>query len=62
MINCPICKGTGKVKSPTECKRSKFEVKKKMILKLRNAGYSLRKIAKELNIKSVSTVQYYLSK
>jgi transposase len=53
-ITCVICKGTGLMEQPP---KEAIEGRKYMAKRLREAGWSIRKIAKKLGYKSHYVVQ-----
>lgn len=60
-INCPICKGTGKLREPVTAPKIIQTEKAKIAKKLRGAGYSFREIMKVLNYKSTNSVSKLLN-
>jgi predicted transcriptional regulator len=61
-VVCPCCGGTGKISIIKKVKSKKENIKKNIVLTLRESGYSIRKIAKMLELKSSSSVFYYIKK
>lgn len=59
-IDCPVCKGSGKVESPRPKKEMDAMVKRAKSLK--KAGFSFREIMKLLGYKSTRSVAYLLEK
>ena len=58
-IKCPICNGRGKLKITSKFIKPNLE-KIKIAKALRKAGYSLREIAKLMNINHPQSIQHLL--
>jgi len=56
MIECPICKGKGKIENPFH----RYIVKRIMAKMLRKQGYSYRQIMRFLGYKSPRSIQVML--
>lgn len=59
-IDCPICKGSGKVVAPKPEKKIADKVKQAKSLK--KAGFSFREIMQIMEYKSTRSVSYLLEK
>jgi hypothetical protein len=60
MVECPMCKGDGKIPDAYKLIVDTVEIKKEMALKLKAKGYSYRQIQKALGYKSVRSVSHLL--
>lgn len=59
-IDCPICKGSGKVGAPKP--ENKIGDKVKQAKSLKKAGFSFREIMQIMEYKSTRSVSYLLEK
>lgn len=59
-VDCPICKGEGKIEAPKPEKRMADKVKQAKSLK--KAGFSFREIMAIMEYKSTRSVDYLLKK
>lgn len=62
MINCPICKGTGKLEEYPVHKSKRPPETNEVAKILQAEGYSIRQIMRILNYKSPRSVQILLDK
>lgn len=62
-IQCPICKGKGKIIAPYQFPYLRIEIdSSKIAEELRKSGYSLREIGKLLGYKNPESVKWLLRK
>jgi hypothetical protein len=53
---CPICEGKGVIEAPYQNARDECQERREMARTLREAGYSIRQIARALGYKSPRSV------
>lgn len=59
-VNCPVCKGHGKIDKAGKTVDARRRRRKDIAEKLRSEGYSIREIAALMGYKSPSTVDWIL--
>lgn len=60
-INCPVCKGLGKIQEP-QFRKDILKQKEKATKILRKSGFSFREIMRIMSYKSPGSVRNWLNK
>lgn len=59
--DCPICGGTGRIEDPRLIDMDNAEIKREIVLKLHEKGYSMRQVQRAVGYKSVRSVHLIIS-